>query len=148
MKAIRALVLLLIAAVGTSCATTPDPVVCGQIGLAVGLGGGVAAGASSDSGSDAGTIIAGGAVGAVVGAVGGYFLCKAMEKDEPPPPPRKKAAPPPPPPPPPVEEKPDPCAQVIRLRGVNFGFNKAEISSEAAVILDEAAVLLGGTLDQ
>jgi OOP family OmpA-OmpF porin len=35
---------------------------------------------------------------------------------------------------------------VIRLRGVNFDFDKAEIRSDAAVILDEAASLVGDAL--
>lgn len=38
-------------------------------------------------------------------------------------------------PPPPAE---DPCADVVRLRGVEFGFDKAEIRPEAAVVLDVA----------
>lgn len=46
------------------------------------------------------------------------------------------AAPTPPPP------GPDPCAGVLRLRGVNFGFDKANIRAEDEVLLDEAARML------
>jgi OOP family OmpA-OmpF porin len=34
---------------------------------------------------------------------------------------------------------PDPCAGVIRLRGIEFGFDRAEITPESAVVLDVAA---------
>ena len=149
MTRIRVLtVLLLVACLGLSCASTPDPVLCGQIGLALGMGGGAAAGSNSTSG-DAGPVIGYGALGAVVGGAGGYLLCKALEKDEPPPPPRKaKPKPAPTPPPPPAEPEPDPCAQVIRLRGVNFDFDQAVIREDASVVLDEAAILLGESLSQ
>jgi OOP family OmpA-OmpF porin len=40
----------------------------------------------------------------------------------------------------------DRCAEVIRLRGVNFDFDRAEIRPDAAVILDEAATLLADAL--
>jgi outer membrane protein OmpA-like peptidoglycan-associated protein len=33
----------------------------------------------------------------------------------------------------------DPCAGVIRLRGIEFGFDRAEITPESAVVLDAAA---------
>jgi outer membrane protein OmpA-like peptidoglycan-associated protein len=146
MTRIRALTaVLLVAWLGLACASTPDPVLCGQIGLALGMGGGVAAGAESSKG--AGPVIGYGALGAVVGGAGGYLLCKALEKDEPPPAPAK-AEPKPAPPPPPAEPKSDPCAQVIRLRGVNFDFDKAVIREDASVVLDEAAILLGESLAQ
>ncbi len=43
------------------------------------------------------------------------------------------------PPPPGV----DPCAGVLRLRGVNFDFDRADIRAEDEVLLDEAARMLG-----
>lgn len=49
-----------------------------------------------------------------------------------------RAAPAPPPPPP----APDVCAGVLRLRGVHFAFDKADIRPEDAVLLDEAARML------
>ena len=36
----------------------------------------------------------------------------------------------------------DPCAGVLRLRGVNFSFDKANIRGEDEVLLDEAARML------
>jgi OOP family OmpA-OmpF porin len=42
----------------------------------------------------------------------------------------------------------DPCAGVLRLRGVNFDFDRATIRPDGAVILDEAAVLLSENLEQ
>ncbi len=50
--------------------------------------------------------------------------------------PPRTAAPTPPPMP------SDPCAGVLRLRGVNFGFDKADIRPEDEVLLDEAARML------
>jgi OOP family OmpA-OmpF porin len=44
----------------------------------------------------------------------------------------KSSAPPPPPPP------PDPCSGVIRLRGVEFAFDRAEIVGASPVVLDTA----------
>jgi outer membrane protein OmpA-like peptidoglycan-associated protein len=40
----------------------------------------------------------------------------------------------------------DRCAEVIRLRGVNFDFDKDDIRPDAAPILDEAATLLADAL--
>jgi outer membrane protein OmpA-like peptidoglycan-associated protein len=140
--------LLLIAALATSCASPPDPTLCAQVGIALGLGGGVAGGAAirdntkNDAHETAG-MIGMGLAGAVLGGAGGYFLCKAFQEEEapPPPPPPKKAEPAPAPAP-----AVDRCAEVIRLRGVNFDFDRAEIRSDAAVILDEAAMLLSDAL--
>jgi OOP family OmpA-OmpF porin len=148
MKAVRALVLVSMVALVGSCASTPDPVLCGQIGLGLGLGGGVAGGAAIGEDSEAGEIVGFGLLGAVVGGAGGYFLCRALQPEEEeeapaPPPPAPKPAPAPAP----REPEADPCAQVIRLRGVNFDFDKATIRSDAAVILDEAAVLLGEAIE-
>ena len=80
--------------------------------------------------------------GAVILGTAGYFICKALAKGEEPPPP-------PPPPAPAAEPAPAPAppaqvAEKIILRGVNFDFDKDEIRSDAAVILDEAAGILTG----
>jgi len=64
------------------------------------------------------------------------------QKEEPP---RRK--PPPPPPPPPAPPEPEPVAERIVLRGVNFDFDQSEIRPDAAVILDEAASMLSGRPD-
>jgi OOP family OmpA-OmpF porin len=83
-----------------------------------------------------------GGAGAILGASTGYLICRALQEESAPPPPAPKAAPPPPPPAP----TSDPCAEVIRLRGVNFDFDRAEIRPDAAVILDEAAAQVGEAL--
>jgi OOP family OmpA-OmpF porin len=146
MKPIRALALVSMVALLGSCASPPSPVLCGQIGLALGLGGGVAGGAAIGEDSEAGEIVGYGLLGAAVGGAGGYFLCKLLQEEEEE---EKPApAPKPAPKPAPAEPKADPCAQVIRLRGVNFDFDKAAIRSDAAVILDEAATLLGEAMSQ
>ena len=145
MKAIRALALVSMLALLGACASTPDPVLCGQIGLGLGLGGGVAGGAAIGEDSEAGEIVGYGLLGAALGGAGGYFLCKLLQEEE-----EKAAAPAPKPAPKPAAPEPtvDPCAQVIRLRGVNFDFDKATVRSDAAVILDEAGVLLGEAMAQ
>jgi OOP family OmpA-OmpF porin len=80
--------------------------------------------------------------GAIVLGTAGYFICKALAKED--------APPPPPPPPAPAAEPaaaPPAAPQVaekIILRGVNFDFDKDEIRPDAAVILDEAAGMLTG----
>ena len=148
MKRIRALTLVALAAFSSSCASPPDPTMCAQLGIVLGLGGGVAGGAAirdntkNDAHETAG-MIGLGLAGAALGGAGAYFLCKAFQEEE-------KPAPPPPPPPKKAEPAPAPtvdrCAEVIRLRGVNFDFDKADIRSDAAVILDEAASLLSDAL--
>jgi OOP family OmpA-OmpF porin len=149
MERIRVLALAALAAFTSSCASPPDPTMCAQVGILLGLGGGVGGAAairdndSSDSG-ETGLLIGMGAAGAALGAAGAYFLCKALQEEKPAPQPA------PPPPPKPAEPAPaeavDRCAEVIRLRGVNFDFDKAEIRPDAAVILDEAAALLSDAL--
>lgn len=47
-----------------------------------------------------------------------------------------------PPAPPPVAAAPDPCAGTIRLRGINFAFDSAEIDPAGAAVLDVAAETL------
>ena len=119
------------------CAHAPPPLACAAIGAALGGGGGYALGnATPDPNAREKFGYAG--AGAVVLGTGGYFLCRAIQKEEKPPPPPPPPPPPraaPPPPPAPVEEK-------IVLRGVNFDFDKANIRPDAAVILDEAASML------
>jgi outer membrane protein OmpA-like peptidoglycan-associated protein len=147
-KRIRALALGLLAGFSSACASPPDPTLCAQLGIALGLAGGVAGGAAirdntkNDAHETAG-MIGMGAAGAVLGGAGAYFLCKAFEEEKAAPPPAPAAKPAPPPAPAPTVDR---CAEVIRLRGVNFDFDKADIRPDAAVILDEAAILLSDAL--
>jgi OOP family OmpA-OmpF porin len=132
-----------LAALLSSCASAPSPGVCAANGGVLGGGGGVAVGASTpDHNSDEQAIYGG--AGAILGASTGYLICRAMQEEPapPPPPPAQPKAAPTPPPAPSVDR----CAEVIRLRGVNFDFDRAEIRSDAAVILDEAATLAGDAL--
>ena len=119
------------------CASPPQPWVCATVGGLLGGGGGWAIGNETPAPDGKEEAIYGGA-GAILGASTGYLICRAMQKEEapPPPPPAPPPAPRAAPPPAPVEEK-------IVLRGVNFDFDKADIRPDAAVILDEAASLLG-----
>jgi OOP family OmpA-OmpF porin len=133
----------------TACANgRPRPAACAAAGAMAGAGGGAAAGVH---GMDydwtewrTGAYAAGGAV--VLGTAG-YFICKALAREETPPPP-------PPPPPAPSASEPapppllePPVAEKIILRGVNFDFDKDGIRPDAAVILDEAARILTETHD-
>jgi outer membrane protein OmpA-like peptidoglycan-associated protein len=121
------------------CASPPKPAVCAVIGGVLGGGGGWAIGNETPAPDGKEEAIYGGA-GAILGASTGYLICRAMQKEEapPPPPPAAKPAPAPAPAPAPV-----PSEEKIVLRGVNFDFDKADIRPDAAVILDEAASLLG-----
>jgi outer membrane protein OmpA-like peptidoglycan-associated protein len=149
MKPMRGLALALVAVLSSACASSPDPTMCAQVGILLGLGGGVAGGAAirdntKNDASETAGLIGMGLAGAALGGAGAYFLCKALAEEEAPPPPpapAPKAAPAPPP-----EPAVDRCAEVIRLRGVNFDFDRAEIRQDAAVILDEAATLLADAL--
>jgi outer membrane protein OmpA-like peptidoglycan-associated protein len=147
MKRNRGLALAVVAVLSSACASSPDPTLCAQVGILLGLGGGVAGGAAirdntkNDAHETAG-MIGMGLAGAALGGAGAYFLCKALAEEEAPPPkpaPAPKAEPAPAP-------TVDRCAEVIRLRGVNFDFDRAEVRSDAAVILDEAATLLSDAL--
>ncbi|HKE12970.1 MAG TPA: OmpA family protein [Myxococcota bacterium] len=136
MTLLRVIAAGLVAVLASACAgQAPKPWVCALIGAGALGGGGAAIGAETKSGHNGGAIGAGAAIGAVVGAATGYAICSALQKEEvkpaPPPPPPPKAAPAPPP----MKEK-------IVLRGVNFAFDKYNISPDAAVILDEAAAIL------
>jgi OOP family OmpA-OmpF porin len=126
----------------SACATAPDPLVCAAIGGALGGGGGAWAGRETP-GHDGEEIAAYGAAGLLVGGGAGYLLCKLMEEEEPAPAPAPAPAVRPAPAPAPAVDR---CAEVIRLRGVNFDFDKADIRPDAAVILDEAAALLSDAL--
>jgi OOP family OmpA-OmpF porin len=124
----------------SACASAPDPLVCAAIGGLLGGGGGAWAGRETP-GHDGEEIAAYGAGGLLVGGGAGYLLCKLMQEEEPAPAPAP--APRPAPAPAPAVDR---CAEVIRLRGVNFDFDKADIRPDAAVILDEAATLLKDAL--
>jgi OOP family OmpA-OmpF porin len=125
----------------SACASAPDPLVCAAIGGLLGGGGGAWAGRETP-GHDGDEIAAYGAGGLLVGGGAGYLLCKLMQEEEPAPAPAPAPARPAPAPAPAVDR----CAEVIRLRGVNFDFDKADIRPDAAVILDEAATLLKDAL--
>jgi len=146
-KRIRAVALALLAGFSSACASPPDPTMCAQLGILLGLGGGVGGGAAirdntkNDAHETAG-MIGMGLAGAALGGAGAYFLCKALQEEEAAPPPAPAVKPAPPPEPAPTVDR---CAEVIRLRGVNFDFDKAEIRPDAAVILDEAASMLGSS---
>jgi OOP family OmpA-OmpF porin len=71
----------------------------------------------------------------VAGLMGSVLAGCCAHPPTPPPPPPPKVAAPPPPPPPPAKEK-------LVLRGVQFDFNKSNIRSGDAAVLDEAASAL------
>jgi OOP family OmpA-OmpF porin len=141
MQVLRLLSVLLLGVLVSACATAPDPLACAAVGAALGGGGGAYAGTETP-GHDGDEIAAYGAAGLLVGGGAGYLLCKLLEEEEAPPPAPAPAPRPAPAPAPAVDR----CAEVIRLRGVNFDFDRAEIRPDAAVILDEAATLLGDAL--
>ena len=127
----------------TACANgRPKPWACATVGALAGAGAGIAVGQEAldyDYGEwRAVSYTAGGAV--LLGAAG-YLICNALAREETPPPP-------PPTPAPSAEPAPAPAApqvaEKIILRGVNFDFDKDEIRSDGAVILDEAASMLTG----
>lgn len=114
------------------------------------VGGGVGAGVGPEfrhKGTDedderAAGIAIGVGAGALIGGLIGYAL--ASDEVEPPPPP------PPPPAPAAPETPPAPVApreKRIILRGVNFDYDKSNIKSEFAPVLDEAAQTLKGNPD-
>jgi len=141
MQVLRFVSVLSLGALVSACATPPDPLACAAVGGALGGGGGAYAG-SETPGHDGDEMAAYGAGGLLVGAGAGYLLCKLLQEEEKPAPPPPPAAKPAPAPAPAVDR----CAEVIRLRGVNFDFDKANIRPDAAVILDEAASLLSDAL--
>jgi outer membrane protein OmpA-like peptidoglycan-associated protein len=107
-------------------------------GAIVGAGIGAAAGTGvGDTNSERGEAAGIGAgIGAILGGIIGYTLTKEPPPPPPPPPPPRAAPAPAPAAPPPAESK------RIVLRGVNFDFDKSNIKSEFAPILDEAAQIL------
>ncbi len=128
----------------TACANgRPNPAACAAVGAVTGAGVGGTIGHEGPPDYDyfEWRNVGYAAGGAVVLGTAGYFICKALAKEEtppPPPPPAPPAAVPAPAPPPPVVEK-------IILRGVNFDFDKDGIRPDAAVILDEAGGMLTGS---
>jgi OOP family OmpA-OmpF porin len=119
---------------------------CAVIGGATGaaIGGGGAAGVayatgpendSNGRGNEAGAAaMIGVVVGTAVGAIIGHYMCDPHLTPPAPSPPAPVAKAPPPPPPP-AKEK-------MVLRGVHFDFNKSNIRSGDAAVLDEAAATL------
>jgi OOP family OmpA-OmpF porin len=102
-----------------------------MIGAGVGTGIVATSGETERQAEDYATAAVIGAVaGGIIGSVFGHCAFDPPWEQEPPPPP-----PAPEPPPPPVRKK-------IVLRGVNFDFDKSNIRSDAAEILEEAARIL------
>ena len=128
----------------TACANgRPRPGACAAVGAVTGAGVGGTIGHEGPPDYDyfEWRNVAYAAGGAVILGTAGYFICKALAKED--------APPPPPPPPAPAAEPAAPpaapqVAEKIILRGVNFDFDKDEIRSGDAVILDEAAGMLAG----
>jgi outer membrane protein OmpA-like peptidoglycan-associated protein len=108
------------------------------------VGGGVGAGVGPEfrhKGTDEDDERAAGiAIGVGAGALIGGLIGYALASDEEAPPPAPAPAPPAAPAPPPPPAAPAP-ARII-LRGVNFDYDKSNIKSEFAPILDEAAQTL------
>lgn len=123
----------------TGCAATwQTPLTCAAIGGGLGaIGGGVGGAEHADSHDDwEGVAIAAGST--IAGAGIGYMICKLVE-DDPKPAPRRAAAADPAPVvvaapivPPPA----DPCEELVRLDGVTFASDKADIGSQSANVLD------------
>ncbi len=136
---------VLLTSLATACASPPRPATCAAVaGM---LGGGATAYGVSEFEENDGWQAGSGVAGAVVFGTAGYYLCRALAKEEP--------APPEPTPAPaveprvtqPIQPEPEPepepeLAERIVLRGVNFDFDKSEIRPDAAVILDEAIRIL------
>jgi OOP family OmpA-OmpF porin len=120
-----------VALASAGCANKPDPWICAFIGAAT-VGGGAGAAGAQDDHDDRGWAL--GAVGAIVGGYVGYQLCKPEAVVEAPaPPPRAE---------PPPEPAPEPARRRIVLRGVNFAFDRADITPESEGILDVAVETL------
>jgi len=130
-----ACLIMVVAVAALGCANgRPAPLACaiaGQVAL-----GGTGAALPDETAARIGL----GVAGAVIGSAAGWYLCKLAQKEEPP---RRKPPPPPPPPPP----EPEPVAERIVLRGVNFDFDRAVIRPDASVILDEVSSMLSGRPD-
>jgi len=128
----------------TACANgRPKPWACATAGALAGAGAGMAVGHEAlDYEYGEWRAVSYTTGGAVILGAAGYLICNALAREETPPPP-------PPPPAPSAEPAPAPpavpqVAEKIILRGVNFDFDKDEIRSDGAVILDEAAGMLTG----
>jgi OOP family OmpA-OmpF porin len=119
----------------TACTNgRPEPLACAAIGALAGGAGGAVAYTHADGESDWETAGVGVGSAVLLGAAG-YFICKALQKEE------AVAETPPPPPPAPMRE-PEAVAEKIVLRGVNFDFDKSNIRPDAEPILEEAAKTL------
>lgn len=139
----RIVALLVAATFLSACASLPEPKTCALIGAGAGaVAGGVGA-AEYAKDHDDGDAVGIGIATLVGGALLGYVTC-ALLREEPEPPPRRAA--PTPPPPPPIAKAPEPepepvvdvCSGVIRLRGVEFEFDSAQLTPVSSVVLDAA----------
>jgi OOP family OmpA-OmpF porin len=121
----------------TACTNgRPEPLACAAIGALAGGAGGAVAYTHANDESDWETAGVGVGSAILLGAAG-YFICKALQAEE--------VAKETPPPPAPYTPEPEPVAEKIVLRGVNFDFDKSNVRPDAAVILDEAVVALGSS---
>jgi outer membrane protein OmpA-like peptidoglycan-associated protein len=141
-RSVRTVAAFLVLAFGATALTScqngaPNPWVCAAIGGLAGAGGAGVAATHIDGSHDDEYIYPIGLAGGLIFGAAGYFICKALAKEE--------EAPPPPPPAPRAAPAPPPSREKIVLRGVNFDFDKANIRPDAAVILDEAVHLLGSS---
>jgi OOP family OmpA-OmpF porin len=120
----------------SACASLPEPKTCALIGAGLGAAGGTAGAVVYADDHEDGRAVGIGLGSLVGGALIGYAACALFAEDEAPPP--RKAAPTPPPPAPAPPPAPDPCTGVIRLRGVEFEFDSAKLTSVSSVVLDAA----------
>jgi len=122
----------------SACASLPEPKTCAMIGAGLGAAGGTAGAVVYADDHEDGRAVGIGLGSLVGGAIIGYAACALFAEEEAPPPRKAAPTPPPPPPPPAPEPEPDPCTGVIRLRGVEFEFDSAKLTSVSSVVLDAA----------
>src|SRR5262245_27941944 len=104
------------------------PLDCALIGGTTGVIGGAAVGANVENDDEAENAGIGAAVGAVVGALAGYAICAMMPEGAPQP----AAAP--------AAPKQHVVRKTVVLPGVNFAFNRADLTLGAKETLDSEVV--------
>jgi OOP family OmpA-OmpF porin len=138
---LRIVALLIAATFLSACASLPEPKTCALIGAGAGAVAGGVGGAEYAEHHDDGHAVGIGIGTLVGGALLGYVTC-ALLREEPEPPAQPAA--PTPPPPAPIAKAPEPepvvdvCSGVIRLRGVEFEFDSAQLTPVSSVVLDAA----------
>lgn len=151
-KPVRISLAILLAIPLGGCATSMKRSTCAMIGAGIGaVGGGVGGGIYSHDNHDRDHNQlegAGIALGSTLVAAGvGYLLCRTEEAPKPLPP--RETPPPAPAPEPlatpvPAPKAPDACTSVVRLEGVHFANDSAEISTQAAAALNDTVAVLKG----